>query len=328
MTSESAHFTQPQDEQDLDLREVIQSIISRKVFILLATLIATGAGGIYAYFVAKVQYTSSALLIPVQSSSPDQLGAAAALFGKKGSGNGDLDLYQSLLSSRTVMHKLVYQKISNLSDTGKGRLESIFSVFRVDTSDALALSNLMENLSSSISVGSMSSGASGILEVKISSSNPWLAKELGNSVLMIGQEELRQIRIERSEIITSRLGNVVEQAKAEWDSAAQNLSWFKDRNRSILLASQSLTQYRLEIEKQAKEQKYLLAKKEFELQLLEKEKATPPMMILDPANLPVKKSKPNRKAIILLSLVGGVISSIGWILISKALSSYKIPSAQ
>jgi uncharacterized protein involved in exopolysaccharide biosynthesis len=279
-------------DDEIDLRELVLTLWTKRWYIALSSFVCLGLATVYAFSIVKPVFESSALLLPTQAPSPDQLGAAAALLGKKTGGSSDVDLYQSLLTSRTVIHKLLSAPLRNESDTGKGRLEPLFQVLRLDTTKPIQLNGAINGIAGSIMVGSKESGAGGLLEIKFSASAPWLAQQIGNNVLDIGQEELRLVRIERSEVILSRLAIVVGQAKAEWDSSARALTWYKDRNRSILLPEQMLELSRLDIEKQAKEQKYLLVRKEYDMQMLERAKASPPMMILDPADLPAHKSKP------------------------------------
>lgn len=306
-------------EDEIDLRELFLALWARKGMIIVVSFATLAAATIYAFLVAKPVFVSSALLIPTQTSnSSSELGAAAALLGGKKSGSADVDLYQSLLTSRTVIQKLLRVPVKNLSDTGKARVEPLFQIMAVDTSEPLQLEGAVAGLSKSVVVGSKESGAGGILEIKFSANAPWLAKAIGDHLLQIGQDELRFVRQERADVVLSRLSVAVNQAKSELDSASRVLAYFKDRNRSISLPEQLLQVYRLEMEKSAKEQKYLLARKEYEVQLLEKAKAVPPMMILDPANLPAKKSKPKRALIMALGLVGGLMGASVWALGVKA----------
>lgn len=296
-------------DSELDLRELLQSLWKNRKIIAVSSLVAFAAATYYAFAVVKPTFESSAILLPTQSPSTD-LGAASAIFGKKSAGSADVDLYQSLLTSRTVIQKLLLAPIQNVSDTGKGRTVPLFHILKLDTTNPVLVEGAVKSLAKSVVVGSKESGEGGLLEIKFSASSPWLAQQLGNAVLSIGQEELRLVRIKRSEVIMSRLVLAVGQAKAEWDSSARVLTWYKDRNRSIVLPEQFLEISRLEIEKRAKEQKYLQARGEYDAQSLERAKAAPPMMILDPANLPSSKSKPKRSLIMLLGLIiGGAGSS-------------------
>lgn len=305
--------TMPEDE--IDLRELFLTLWARKRMILAVSLMTFVISTAYAFLIAQPVFVSSALLIPTQiANTGSELGAAAALLGGKKSGSADVDLYQSLLTSRTVIQKLLRVPVKNLSDTGKARMEPLFQIMSVDTSVPLQVEGAVAGLSKSVVVGSKESGAGGILEIKFSANSAWLAKAIGDHLLQIGQDELRLVRLERADVVLSRLSIAVNQAKSELDSASKVLAYFKDRNRSISLPEQLLQVYRLEMEKSAKEQKYLLARKEYEVQLLEKAKAVPPMMILDPANLPAKKSKPKRTLIMALGLMIGLMGASVWVL--------------
>lgn len=307
-----------QNQDDIDFRELLSFLWAKKFWILGSSLGCLLFATYYAYFIAKPVYESSALLIPTQAPTGNGLGAAAALMGKTVAGTADMDLYQGLLTSRTVIHKLLRLRMANENDSAKGRPEVLSSILGLDTSDALSIDNTVDAISRSISVGSKSSEGS-ILEVKVAAATPWLAQQLGSGLLRIGQEELRLVRIERSSVIMTRLSEAVAQAKSEWDSTAKTLAWYKDRNRSIVLPDQFLALSRLEIEKQAKEQKYLLARRELETQMLEQAKAAPPMMILDGASRPSKKSKPRQKMIMIIGLLGGAFAACASLLAWKAL---------
>lgn len=302
----------------IDVRVMLHDLWSKRLVIVVSTAISIALASLYAFVVATPVFESTALLLPTQSSSGDQLGAAAAFLGKK-DGNADADLYQGLLTSRTVMQKILMEKFKNESDSGKGRVQPLFEILNLDTSSYKNVASQVEALSSSISVSPKENSTGGILEVKATAKAPWLAQQLGNKVIENGQAALRQVRINRAEVTLPRLAEAVATARAEWDTAARALTWYRDRNRSILLPEQLLAVSRLEIEKQAKEQKYLLVRKEYEMQALERLKAIPPMMVLDSANLPTGKAKPKRKLILAIGLLLGFTGSCVAVLAWKAL---------
>lgn len=304
-------------DDEIDLRELFLSLWEKRLVIALSGLFTLAVSTVYAFAIANPIFESSALLLPTQTSSPDQLSSAAALLGKKTTAsNPDVDLYQGLLTSRTVTQKLLRAPMRNQSDTAKGRIEPLYRILGLDTSSPIMMERAVAALSASIFVDSKSSGVGNILEIKFDAPMPWLAQEIGNAVLEIGQEEIRSVRAERAEATLPRLSVAATLAKAGWDSAARIVTWYKDRNRSITLPEQILELSRLQMEQQVQEQKYLLARKEYETQVLEKAKASPPMMILDPANLPAHKSGPKRALILVLGLASGImcasVAVLGW----------------
>lgn len=311
----------PPHEEEIDLRELFFALWEMKFPIAGCSLLGLALAAFYAFVVAEPSYESSALLLPTQSVTMDQLGAAASLFGKKPTSNADVELYQSLLTSRTVMHKLLRSDIEAPAavpgaPASQAPVRPLLGLLGIDSNDAKAMDAAIKSLSQSVGVDAKESGESGILEVRFSAPSPWLAQKIGNKVLEIGQEELRLVRIARSEMITARLRVAVSQARAEWDSTSQALTWYKAKNRSIQTPEQFLELSRLEIEKSAKEQKYLIALKEYEVQMLEIAKAAPPMIVLDPANLPSRKSKPLRSLILagglVFSFLGACAGGLAW----------------
>lgn len=303
-------------EDGIDLREIFQTLWNRRIAIVVTTIVAVLIAATYAFVIAKPVFESSALLLPTQGPSSDQFSAAAALLGKKSTGSADVDLYQSLLTSRTVVRKLLETPFRNESDTGKGRIEPLSKIMQVDMNRPIDVRSAIEYLSKSVTTGSKESGLGGIIEIDFSAGAPWLAQQIGEHLLAIGQEELRRVRTERAEAVLPRLAMVAAQAKSEWDSAARSVASYRDRNRSIILPEQMLQLSRLQMEQQVREQKYMLSRKEYELQALERAKAAPPMMILDPADLPVRKKKPKRLMILVagmvLGFVGGCVGALGW----------------
>lgn len=312
------------NNDEIDLLELFQTLWTGRLLIAGASAGALALATVYAFLIAKPTFESSALLLPTQTSAVSaDLGAAAALLGGKKGGSADVDLYQSLLTSRTVIHKLLKAPIQNLSDTGRGRTQPLFQILGLDTTKPNLVENATNSLAKAVTVGSKESGAGGILEITFAAGSPWLAQQIGNSLLDIGQEELRLVRIERSNVVLSRLGIAVAQAHSEWDSTARSLTLYKDRNRSISLPEQILELSRLEMEKSTKEQKYLLARKEYESQMLERAKAAPPMMVLDPASLPTHKSKPKRLFILILGLAAGFSGSCLAVLLRAAIGKHQ-----
>lgn len=289
---------------------------------MLGIFIGAAASAYLAFIVQKPFFEATALLIPIeQGHVGGQLsGTAAALLGGKNNGGGsDVDLYQSLLTSRTVMHKTLMSVFLDLRDTATLREKPLYRILGVDTSKNIVMENVLNALSGSIVVGAKDSRESAILKVKGQAAYPWLAQQLTDIVLNNGQEELRRVRTERYDAIMGRLAIAVNIAKLEWDTSARKVAYFRDRNRSISLPDQALEVSRLELDKQAKEQKYFLARRELEQQQMDREKATPPMLILDSANLPAKKSGPKRGMILVIGLIAGFVCGSAYVIVEKML---------
>lgn len=318
MNAPESSETRPVADDEIDLRELFLALWQKRLIIILATIVTTAIAVVYALRAPKV-YESTVLLIPTETSQTSSLGAAAALLGKKGSGGtGDLDLYQGLMTSRTVLHKLLLSPVRDWSDSGHGRTVPLFRAMRVDTSKPGALDGVVKGLAKAIEVAPQGTGDGGILEVKVSAGQPWLAQQMANAVVDLGQDEIRRVRTERSDIILSHLEDASAGAKLEWEAMSRHLAGYQDANRSISLPGQQMDVSRMNTELQVRQQKYLLARNAVEQQRLEREKAVPPTVVLDPADYPYHKSKPKRALIVALGMLVGLMGSSVGILAWKA----------
>lgn len=286
-------------DEELSFRDLALSLWNRRRFIALVTVSGMVLSFVYGMYAPK-EFQSTALLLPTDPPRTDQLGAAAALLAKKGSGTSDVDLYQGLLTSRTVLSQLLTSPIHNLSDTAKGRIEPLFKVLQIDTAKPLSVFNTVNGLARRVNVNSKSTEPGGIVTVSVTARTAWLARDINRNVLEIGQEEIRRVRAERSSAIRARLRETVTQARQDWDSSTEAVTRFQEENRSSLLPRQLLELERLQLDKQAFQQTYLQARRDFDQEGLDRSKAAPPMVILDSANLPPRKSKPKRGAILVL----------------------------
>lgn len=311
-------------EKEIDVREVFLALWKKKNWIASGAALGMILSAIYGFFIASPLYESSILLLPTQNQGADQLGAAASLLGKKANLNLDVELYQSLLTSRTVIHKTLFSTIDDYSDTTKCDKRRLFEVFGLDTSNRIALDGAVRALTQSVFVDPRETGESGIIEVRVQANSPWLAKEIANTLIEVGQEEIYNVRIKKSNMILERLKKAAGNARLEWDTAARIYAKYLDRNRSIQLADQHFELNRLAVDKSAKEQKYLLARKELEGLELDREKAAPPLMVLDSANYPSFRSKPKRSLLLLLGIFSGAFLSTAFVLGQRTLFSEQL----
>lgn len=309
-----AHVAGPGDDE-LDLLALVSHLWSRRWRILLVAGLGFALSFVYAITRPKI-FTSSILLVPTETSALNQLGAAASLLGKKGAGQADVDLYQSLLVSRTVIGNLLHLRTPNLSDTANGRVESIAQILRIDTTKPFAVELALRSLPAAIKVESDKAGSSGMVEIQVKSKHPWLSQAIADGVVQLGQEEIRRVRAQRSDAILERLGKAVATLASEWDSASGKLMTFRLENRSTSTPVQQREEDRLSLELQSKQQSLLMARNQFQQQLLEREKAAPPMVVLDPANLPVRKSGPKR---FLILVVGSFLIGMGTLVFESAM---------
>lgn len=297
MENDGAQAGYPED--GITILEVFAALWeNRKRLIAIGLLGALLLGGI-AFKLPKA-WTSEVLLVPTEKPSTDQLGALSSLIGKKAStGLGDVDLYNALLTSRTVLQQLLVAPIQVPGERRDAR--PLWSILEVDTSDSKAVRRTMLRLKKDVVLQSEGNSISGIMSVAVTAKEPWLAKQMADALVAIGLDELRRVSVERLTTQKGRLDAVAKDAKSQAYAAALRVTRFQDANRSIMLPSQQLELGQLLLEKQVQEQKYLMARKEVEDINLQIEKLMPPVVVMDPADLPSIKSKPKR----LFLVIGG-----------------------
>lgn len=302
--------------QDIRIEAILLKLLSGWRIIAGAALVSVALAAVYAFLVAKPVYRSTAILIPTESVKTDQLGAAALLMNKKVGGiSEEASLYQTLLASRTVVKRLLETTMPNRSDSGGGRLEPVHRILGVDTLKRSSMSRAEATLMKAILVDTKDPGPGQVVEVSVDAGSPWLAQLLCDSVIQIGQRLIREVRVQRYHTVMDRLSKAVEQSRSDWDSAAQRIADFQVKNRSVVLPAQNMQLMRLNMDLQAKEQRYMVARKELEMQDLEVEKATPPMLLLEPSDLPSNKMKPKRGIILLVGAVAGAFLASAWVLL-------------
>lgn len=301
MTEPPRAATPNPNDDEIDLIELAWYLWSRRILIGSLIVLGTAISFLYAMTRPKT-FTSSVLMVPTESPNNSQLGAAASLLGRRGAGQADVDLYQSLLVSRTVIGGLLRSRIPDRSDSGNGRIRTIAQIMRIDTNNARKMEAALRSLPASIKVETEKTGSSGMIEVQVKSRQPWLAQALANEVVKVGQEEIRRVRAQRSDAILERLGGAVRAQESEWNLASQKLLDFRLANRATNSPVLQRDEDRLQLELQSKQQSLLLARNQYQQQLLDREKAAPPMVILDSANLPVKKSGPKRMILLLVGI--------------------------
>lgn len=286
---------------DFDISYVFRTILEQWQRIAVATIAGTLISLGYA-FLAPIEYDSSVQLVPTETQSVSQLGTAAALLGKGAApGLEDIDLYQTLLTSRKVLMQLSNTKFK-VHEEQTEQLP-LWEIYEVDSSSRIEMFYFHKALEKKVLVNTLGLGVGGVIQVSVRAKSPLLAQNMANAIVLLGQNEIESVRRMRFEAVISKLANAANSAKREWDTSVSKLTEYREINRSSLLPFQQLDLARLEMERQVREQKYLLARREEEQQKLEREKAAPPAVILDAAFLPVKKSHPKRQLIVVLGFI-------------------------
>lgn len=317
-------------DDEIDLRKVIRDLWEGRFLILGFVVAFAFLSSTYA-LLKKPSYESNVLLIPTDPRSSSSLADAVSFLGSKTGKGDDLDLYQMLLTCRTVVEQVFQAEFIDQSDTGRGRKAPLYMLLGVDATDPEKVHDGIENLTRAVKVGAPPEDpGGGVIQVNVRASSSWLAKQLADKFVDVGQVEIRRVRASRFETTLQRLQGAAKEAYLELDRASQELALFRSKNRSITQPEQQVDLDRLQLENDVKQQKYMMVRREIEALVLEKEKAVPPAIVLDSAHAPVRRSSPKRTMIVMLATLFGGALGCGFVVVRGAVlasEAAKVPKA-
>ena len=266
--------------------------------------------------------------------------ARISLYPSKQDLNSNLGQFQSLASSigmnlpnekqnfnipDVVESNLIKQKILNKKwQKLEGEDQSLFDFWQfynspwynpfssgeVDT--AYINEKALNYLSDQIEV--VENRRTGLIEVLVSLEDPQISADISN---FIGEQVQAYIQKENSAHATKEkdfIENRLKIVKGELIILEEELKIFSERNRGYEESPELYMMYsRLFREVEAKKQVVITLQQQLELARIEEVKQSPILHILDQAEIPARKSAPNR---LLFLIVGGIIGMIGSIFVT------------
>lgn len=178
--------------EEMDLKELFSLVWSKKIVILIIIGISVIIGVIYSYFFKKVEYTASASLILVQSSTVEQAP------GEESITTTDLNINSSLLSTYSELIK----RDAVLSEVAYN--------LKKPEEEILALKN-------KISVTAVDDTQ--VLEINVTHEDPNYASEIANAIVDVFKQKVVEIY---------HISNVYELDDAEPQKTTDNISYAKD----------------------------------------------------------------------------------------------------
>ena len=110
-----------------------------------------------------------------------------------------------------------------------------------------------------------------------------------------------------------------EQKKEEFEALQNSLAEFKDSNKNISTAVFMSELQKLESEYKLQQSILMTLASEYNSNKIKLNKDTPIFSVLDEVSVPNRRSKPNRKQIVLIFVFIGIILSTGYILAEESL---------
>ncbi|MBO0937949.1 lipopolysaccharide biosynthesis protein [Fibrella sp. HMF5335] len=334
------------DEDDvvftLTLADILAFLKRSRRAMLVGALIGGLLGALYA-FNKPNEYTSQVTLLPeIQAKSGGTMGGLSSLAGLAGidinglSGNADAvrpELYPTVLQSvpfaLAIAKQPVYSKEFKKTQSLEAYLEAKnepnwFSRLFAGSTDstsatgfgpntgALRLTKQQDELTKIILARVLGTydKKSGVLTISTTMPDPIVAASTTQQTLAYLTDYVTGYRTEKARMEVDFLTKQVAAAKQRYQQAEYALSAYRDQNRSVYLNTAKIEEQRIQAEFLLAQDLYNALSKQSEMAKIKVQQDTPVFKILEPAQIPLKKSAPKRTIIVLVSVIAGMAISL------------------
>ena len=270
----------------------------------------------YVFIIVEPTYTSTAKIMSSSTgsnSSISQVAGLASQFGIDVPGQSQtMWVYNDMIKSRTVGRKIV-AKTFDTNKFGEGK-----TLVQILTYGDKKPENSLEDFTT-IAVDILTQDMitinedirTGIFTIELSSIEPMLSKQILDVLIkeldLHQQNYMKEIYSKTRIFIEDRIHNT----KIELEEAEEKLKNFSDRNRRIENSpALLLEQQRLAREVTVLTGVFTTLKQQYETAKIEEVKDSNYILVLDYPELPIRKSKPQRKAMVILAGFIGVFAGL------------------
>jgi len=153
----------------------------------------------------------------------------------------------------------------------------------------------------------------GVVQLSFVMPDPLVAAQMAQSAESLLQAEIIAYKIKNASEQLKFTELQYNEKKAEFNEVQSRLAGFKDRNQNIISASLLNQQDRLEAEYNFSFSIYTELAKQLEQAKLQVSKDTPVFSIIQKVSIPIQKSSPNRPKILLIFILVGLVSALGYV---------------
>lgn len=258
---------------------------------------------VYSYYIAEKTYISdSKLFVYGESSSVSELKSLALEYGVSLPGSGGQqanfsspELFVNLTKSKTVLKSLAHQSFPTTDGDSKSlkehllknSLSSIFSNKEREMSEGDLLIALNKKVSISLD------RRSGIITLSTAMKDPLLAQATNASLIDLVNTRFTDIKRLQTKHKRQFVESRISELDLELMESERKIKKFKEINRSIKTSPQLTLELNiLKRNNKVIEQVFILLKEQLESMKLKEVEDEKPLIIIDSANLPHRKSAP------------------------------------
>jgi uncharacterized protein involved in exopolysaccharide biosynthesis len=350
-TSQTQQHTED-SEITIDFSKIFKVISKHKWLILIVTILFSGLG-VFIAINTPNEYVSQVQILP-ELESKDAAGGLSKFKSLAGLAGVDLsslnsseavrpDLYPNILQSTPFLMDVMAMKIyaakykqtlvmsrflaennkrelaTKILGEGEDKEDNDALVINPKTipSETIRLDKKQDKLIKDLQkrIGATLDKKSGVISISVKMQDPVVAA----TIVKYAQDYLTQYvvkyRTEKTQKDISFLNDRLNEAKRRYDNALYSYSSYQDRNKSLFLNIAKDEGKKLQYEVDLSYNLYAELAKQLEEAKIKVHRETPIFKVLEPAQIPVKKSEPKRSIMVIGFAFLGIILSMMYVLV-------------
>ncbi|WP_421827238.1 GNVR domain-containing protein [Larkinella sp.] len=333
---EAQHVRQP---SHLDPEWALVAVWHQKTAVLLIAFLF-GIAGVIIALLSPFEYTSEVRVMPeLQARSALNLkrfGALAELAGinLEGVSNTEAirpDLYPDVLKSTPFILYLLNQPITTVKKSKYASLAAFLTQesfswtdrffdrkpltvpLSTDDRQALRLTRDQEQLIKDTKERILSDldKQSGVIIIRVKMPDAEVAAQVSQLAIDYLTRYVIQYRTEKTRSDLKFLSGRFREAKQRYDRAMVHLSAYKDQHRYMVTEIGTIEERRLQAEFELAQGLYSTITQQYEQTRIKIQEETPILKMLEPAQVPTKRSEPRRTIMVLMAVLMGGLFGIG-----------------
>jgi uncharacterized protein involved in exopolysaccharide biosynthesis len=334
-----------EDEPEIRLDEVVQILKSSRWSVIRWAVIFFVLGIVYA-FSKQNEYTATVKVMPELKTSAGPgggLGDLKSLAGLAGVNIGNVnntseairpDLYPDIVQSVPFSLHLLRQPVTSTETRKPQKLQDYLaeqansgingSIDRLfggqdggadkttppTTVPTLQLTRRQEAFSKQINarINAEMDKKSGIITITSKMPDPVVAATVASQTLNYLTSYVTDYRTGKARQQVEFLSQQVNESRRRYEASEERLSYYRDRNRNLFLNTAKIEEQRLQADYILAQGVYGELSKQLEQARIKVHEESPVFQVLEPAQVPFRKSGPNRTVLIIgFSMVGAIL---------------------
>lgn len=164
----------------------------------------------------------------------------------------------------------------------------------------------------------------GFITLQASFPEALLSAQVADQACKLLQKYIIEFKIQKASSKLDFIEGRYQEKKKDFEKAQQNLARYRDQNKNVSSMIARTEEDRLQGEFSIALNVYNELAKQLEQAKIQVKEETPTFSVVQPAVVPIRKSKPNRPMILFVSLFLGGVAGIGWIFGKQFYTDMKI----